>query len=73
MNNKLPDLVLGKEIVSGDTNNTVLVWPESGIPRQLYSGGNNKKYVSHVSVSFVESLVYVTEGQGSLLCFDTSG
>ena len=84
-NNKLPDLVLhghqapvtcvamaknAKEIISGDTNNNVLVWPESGIARQLYTGGNEKKGISHVAVSFDESLVYVTEVQGSLLCFD---
>jgi WD40 repeat protein len=83
--NKLPDLTLhghqapvtcvdvafnAKEIISGDTNNTVLIWPESGIPRQLYSGGKDKKGISHVAVSFDESLVYVTEVQGSLLCFD---
>ena len=84
-NNKLPDLVLhghqapvtcvamaknAKEIISGDTNNNVLVWPESGIARQLYTGGNEKKGISHVAVSFDESLVYATEVQGSLLCFD---
>ena len=83
--NKLPDLTLhghqapvtcvamaknAKEIISGDTNNNVLVWPESGVARQLYTGGNEKKGISHVAVSFDESLVYVTEVQGSLLCFD---
>ena len=83
--NKLPDLVLvghqapvtsvavaknAKEIISGDTNNTVLVWPESGIARELYTGGNEKKGISQIAVSFDESLVYLTEVQGSLLCFD---
>ena len=83
--NKLPDLVLpghqfpvtsvavaknAKEIISGDTNNVVLVWPESGVPRELYSGGKEKRGISHIALSFDESLVYVTEVQGSLLCFD---
>ena len=83
--NKLPDLTLHghqapvtcvcvakntKEIISGDTNNTVLIWPETGVPRQLYTGGNDKKGISHIALSFDESLVYVTEVQGSLLCFD---
>ena len=83
--NKLPDLVLpghqfpvssvvvaknAKEIISGDTNNLVLVWPESGVPRELYSGGKDKKGISNIALSFDESLVYVTEVQGSLLCFD---
>ena len=83
--NKLPDLVLhghqapvtcvamaknAKEIISGDSNNNVLVWPESGVARQLYTGGKEKKGISHVAVSFDESLVYATEVQGSLLCFD---
>ena len=83
--NKLPDLVLpghqfpvssvvvaknAKEIISGDTNNVVLVWPESGVPRELYSGGKDKKGISNIGLSFDESLVYVTEVQGSLLCFD---
>ena len=30
----------------------------------------SKKGISHVAVSFDESLVYVNEVQGSLLCFD---
>ena len=30
----------------------------------------SRKGISHVAVSFDESLVYVTEVQGSLLCFD---
>ena len=83
--NKLPDLTLhghqapvtcvamaknAKEIISGDTNNKVLVWPESGVARQLYTGGNEKKGISQLAVSFDESLVYITEVQGSLLCFD---
>ena len=83
--NKLPDLILyghqfpvsaldvaknAKEIISGDTNNTVLVWPETGVPRILYSGGNEKKGISHIKVSCDESLVYITEVQGNLLCFD---
>ena len=83
--NKLPDLTLHghqapvtcvcvakntKEIISGDTNNTVLIWPETGVARQLYTGGNDKKGISHIALSFDESLVYVTEVQGSLLCFD---
>jgi len=83
--NKLPDLVLHrhqapvtcvavakkpKEIISGDTNNTVLIWPESGIPRELYTGGNEKKGISQITLSFDESLVYITETQGSLLSFD---
>jgi len=83
--NKLPDLVLpghqfpvtsvavaknAKEIISGDTNNVVLIWPESGVPRELYSGGKEKRGISHIALSFDESLVYVTEVQGSLLCFD---
>ena len=83
--NKLPDLVLpghqfpvssvvvaknAKEIISGDTNNVVLVWPESGVPRELYSGGKDKKGISNIALSFDESLIYVTEVQGSLLCFD---
>ena len=83
--NKLPDLTLhghqapvtcvdvakkAKEILSGDTNNTVLVWPESGVARELYTGGKEKRGISHIAVSFDEYLVYVTEVQGSLLCFD---
>ena len=83
--NKLPDLTLhghqapimsvtvaknAKEIISGDSNNTILVWPESGVARQLYIGGTDKKAVSHLAVSFDESLVYATETQGSVLCFD---
>ena len=83
--NKLPDLTLyghqapvtcvdvakkAKEVFSGDSNNTVLAWPESGIPRQIYAGGKDKKAISHIAVSFDESLVYVAEAQGSLLCFD---
>ena len=83
--NKLPDLTLhghqapvtcvamaknAKEIISGDTLNNVLIWPESGVARQLYSGGNEKKGISQIAVSFDESLIYVTEVQGSLLCFD---
>lgn len=55
--NKLPDETLhghqapvtcvamarnAKEAISGDTNNTVLIWPESGVPRELYTGGNEK-------------------------------
>ena len=35
-----------KEIISGDTNNLVLIWPESGIARELYAGGNDKKGIS---------------------------
>ena len=83
--NKLPDLILyghqapvsaldlaknAKEIISGDTNNTVLIWPENGIPRILYEGGNEKKGISHIKLSFDESLIYITEVQGNLLCFD---
>ena len=83
--NKLPDLTLhgyqspvtwvsmaknAKEIISGDTNNNVLLWPESGVARQLYTGGNKKKGISYVAVSFDESLVYITEVQGNLLCFN---
>ena len=83
--NKLPDLTLhghqfpisalavaknAKEVVSGDTNNKVLIWPEDGIARQLYEGGKDKKGISQLALSFDESLVYVTEVQGSLLCFD---
>ena len=83
--NKLPDLVLhghqapvtcvdvakkAKEIISGDSNNTVLAWPESGLAREIYTGGKEKKAISHVAVSFDESLVYIAESQGSLLCFD---
>ena len=83
--NKLPDLTLcghqfpisalavaktAKETISGDTNNKVLIWPESGIPRELYVGGKDKKGISNLALSFDESLVYVTEVQGSLLCFD---
>ena len=59
-----------KEIVSGDTNNTVLIWPENGVARQLYDGGKDKKSISHIALSFDESLVYVAEAQGSFLCFD---
>lgn len=59
-----------KEILSGDTNNTVLVWAESGVARQLYTGGKDKKSITHIALSFDESLVYVAEAQGSLLCFD---
>jgi WD40 repeat protein len=84
-NNKLPDLILhghqypvscldmarnAKEIITGDTNNTVLIWGENGISRVLYEGGNEKKGISHIALSFDESLIYVTEVQGSLLCFD---
>ena len=83
--NKLPDLILpghqapvtcvavaknAKEIISGDTNNTVLIWPESGIARLLYNGGNDKKGISNIAISFDESLVYVSEVQGAFLCFD---
>ena len=83
--NKLPDLVLyghqapvtcvdvakkAKEIISGDSNNTVLAWPESGLAREIYTGGKEKKAITHVAVSFDESLVYIAEAQGSLLCFD---
>ena len=83
--NKLPDETLhghqapvtcvamarnAKEAISGDTNNTVLIWPESGVPRELYTGGNEKKAISQIALSFDESLVYATEAQGSLLCFD---
>ena len=83
--NKLPDLALhghqfpvtsvavaknAKEIISGDTNNLVLIWPESGIARELYCGGNDKKGISNIAVSFDETLIYITEVQGSLLCFD---
>jgi WD40 repeat protein len=59
-----------KEIISGDTNNLVLIWPESGIARELYAGGNDKKGISQIAVSFDETLIYLTEVQGSLLCFD---
>ena len=59
-----------KEIISGDTNNTVLIWPESGVARTLYVGEKDKKSISHIAVSFDETLVYVAEAQGSLLCFD---
>ena len=84
-NNKLPDLILhghqypvscldmarnAKEIITGDTNNTVLIWGENGISRVLYEGGKEKKGISHIALSFDESLIYVTEVQGSLLCFD---
>ena len=63
-----------KEIISGDTNNTVLIWGEDGMNKVLYCGGNEKKAISHIAVSFDESLIYVTETQGSFLCFDrTSG
>ena len=83
--NKLPDLTFyghqhpvscldvaknAKEIITGDTNNTVLIWGENGMNRVLYSGGKDKKSVSHIAVSFDESLVYVMEVQGSFLCFD---
>ena len=83
--NKLPDLTLyghqypvacldmaknAKEIITGDTNNMVLIWGENGIPRILYTGGKEKKGISHIALSLDESLVYVTEVQGSFLCFD---
>ena len=83
--NKLPDLILyghqapvtcvdvaknAKEVFSGDSNNTVLAWPESGIAREFYTGGKEKKAISHIAVSFEESFVYVAEAQGSLLCFE---
>ena len=87
--NKLPDMTFyghqfpvscldvaknAKEIISGDTNNTVLIWGEDGMNKVLYCGGNEKKAISHIAVSFDESLIYVTETQGSFLCFDrTSG
>ena len=84
-NNKLPDLILpghqapvtcvavaknAKEIISGDTYGTVLVWPESGVARPLYPGGTERKGISQIALSFDESLVYVTEVQGAFLCFD---
>ena len=83
--NKLPDLTFyghqhpvscldvaknAKEIITGDTNNTVLIWGENGMNRVLYSGGKDKKSISNIAVSFDESLVYVMEVQGSFLCFD---
>ena len=83
--NKLPDEVLfghqfpvscldmaknAKEIITGDTNNAVLIWGENGLARILYEGGKEKKGISHIALSFDESLVYVTEVQGSLLCFE---
>ena len=83
--NKLPDLILyghqypvscldmaknSKEIITGDTNNTVLIWGENGISRVLYEGGTEKKGISHIALSLDESLIYVTEVQGSFLCFD---
>ena len=83
--NKLPDLTLyghqypvscldvaknAKEIITGDTNNLVLIWGENDIPRILYTGGKEKKGISHIAISLDESLVYVTEVQGSFLCFD---
>ena len=83
--NKLPDLTLyghqhpvscldmakkAKEIITGDTNNTVIIWGEDGMSRILYTGGNEKKGISHIALSFDESLIYVTEVQGNLLCFD---
>ena len=36
----------------------------------LYEGGKEKKGISHIALSFDESLVYITEVQGNLLCFD---
>jgi len=62
-----------KEILSGDNNNTVLIWPQNGVPRLLYNGGAEKKGISHIALSFDESNVYVAEVQGSLLCFDYFG
>ena len=56
--NKLPDMTFyghqfpvscldvaknSKEIISGDTNNTVLIWGEDGMNKVLYCGGNEKK------------------------------
>ena len=83
--NKLPDLILyghqnpvtsldmaknAKEIITGDTNNLVLIWGEDGLAKVLYEGGKEKKGISHIALSFDESLVYITEVQGNLLCFD---
>jgi WD40 repeat protein len=83
--NKLPDLILyghqnpvtcidmaknAKEFITGDTNNMVLIWGENGMARVLYEGGKEKKGISHIALSFDESLVYVTEVQGNFLCFD---
>ena len=83
--NKLPDLIIyghqnpvtcidmaknAKEFITGDTNNTVLIWGENGMARVLYEGGKEKRGISHIALSFDESLVYVTEVQGNLLCFD---
>lgn len=56
--NKLPDLILyghqnpvtsldmaknAKEIITGDTNNLVLIWGEDGLAKVLYEGGKEKK------------------------------
>ena len=83
--NKLPDLTLyghqnpvtcidmaknAKEFITGDTNNTVLIWGENGMAKILYEGGKEKRGISHIALSFDESLVYITEVQGNLLCFD---
>jgi WD40 repeat protein len=83
--NKLPDLILyghqnpvtsldmaknAKEIITGDTNNLVLIWGEDGLAKVLYEGGKEKKGISHIALSLDESLVYITEVQGNLLCFD---
>ena len=83
--NKLPNLILyghqnpvisldmaknAKEIITGDTNNLVLIWGEDGLAKVLYEGGKEKKGISHIALSFDESLVYITEVQGNLLCFD---
>ena len=83
--NKLPDLILyghqnpvtsldmaknANEIITGDTNNLVLIWGEDGLAKVLYEGGKEKKGISHIALSFDESLVYITEVQGNLLCFD---
>ena len=85
VDNKLPDLILyghqnpvtsldmaknAKEIITGDTNNLVLIWGEDGLAKVLYEGGKEKKGISHIALSFDESLVYITEVQGNLLCFD---
>ena len=59
-----------KEIITGDTNNTVLIWDEKGMSKVLYLGGKEKKAISHIALSCDESLIYITEVQGSLLCFD---
>ena len=56
--------------ITGDTNNTVLIWGENGMAKILYEGGKEKRGISHIALSFDESLVYITEVQGNLLCFD---